>query len=140
IARRCERADGRAPGGEADLSPQPPHAHRFAAHPEDGPITIDIDPATCYFDDMVFLLKSLLIVFTAVAVFAPAVFVDGCEDDPASDCEEICVCVCHGVAAKPDAADGIVTIPLETASARPDEEDSRGTMLPAEIFRPPLCA
>jgi hypothetical protein len=89
---------------------------------------------------MVFLLKSLLIVLTAVAVFAPAVFVDGCEDDPASDCEEICVCVCHGVAAKPDAADGIVTIPLETASARPDEEDSRGTMLPAEIFRPPLCA
>ena len=35
IARRCERADGRAPGGEADLSPQPPHAHRFAAHLED---------------------------------------------------------------------------------------------------------
>ena len=24
VARRCERADGRAPGGEADLSPQPP--------------------------------------------------------------------------------------------------------------------
>ena len=101
---------------------------------------IDIDPATCYFDDMVFLLKSLLIALTAVAVFAPAAFDAGCEDDHASECEEICACICHAVVAKPDAADGILTIPSETSSARPNDELSRGTMLSAEIFRPPLCA
>ena len=108
--------------------------------PKKSRYTLDIDPATCYFDDMVFLLKSLLIVFTAVAVFAPAAFDAGCEDDHASECEEICACICHAVVAKPDAADGILTIPFETSSARPNDELSRGTMLSAEIFRPPLCA
>lgn len=101
---------------------------------------LTLPPWDATFSPMVFLLKSLLIALTAVAVFAPAAFDDGCEDDHASECEEICACICHAVVAKPDAADGILTIPFETSSARPNDELSRGTMLSAEIFRPPLCA